>query len=368
MHRINALALIAATAFVAGCSSVQEPTVLGTRQPVTLGTRGDDAHRETYRLRLAGNRRDMSVIVSTERKETRADLGLRLVEVTKSLALERGLQPYQGLLVESVDEDGPASKAGVFPGDLVLEVDGNALQYRETLDHFLRTQTEPGAELKLRLMRGRAAMSAIDVAVQVGSREVTVPSKKAVPLAPPAKRKVRYSGMVTGTLDATSAEAIYGDARPTVLVGGVYLGSPAYHAGIRSGDRIVSVDGRHYESAEELDAFFAEAGGRGMDVEIVVERTATGRYASTLALDRFDTRTDVLVPLVFGLDSSASETEWTFGPFGIVACYSGKELRADTRAPNYRRKFSMLAGLFRHKWTPESSRTRLLWLISWRSR
>jgi hypothetical protein len=85
-------------------------------------------------------------------------------------------------------------------------------------------------------------------------------------------------------------------------------------------------------------------------------------------LGRFDRRTDVLVPLVFGLDSSASETEWTFGPFGILACYSGEERRADTRAPNYNRKFSMLAGLFRHKWTPESSRTRLLWLISWRSR
>ncbi|MGH8904868.1 MAG: S1C family serine protease [Egibacteraceae bacterium] len=72
-----------------------------------------------------------------------------------------GLPPRDGLLVRGVEEDGPAARAGVRPGDLIVEAAGQPVTSGDEL-HALLDGLEPGASLVLRLVRGA---DELDVAV-----------------------------------------------------------------------------------------------------------------------------------------------------------------------------------------------------------
>ncbi|MGH8896043.1 MAG: PDZ domain-containing protein, partial [Egibacteraceae bacterium] len=72
-----------------------------------------------------------------------------------------GLPPRDGLLVRGVEEDGPAARAGVRPGDLIVEAGGRPVTGGDEL-HELLDGLEGGASLALRLVRGA---DELDVAV-----------------------------------------------------------------------------------------------------------------------------------------------------------------------------------------------------------
>ena len=57
---------------------------------------------------------------------TRGRLGLMIQDVSQGLADSFGLKKPEGaLLVSSVDEGGPAARAGIQPGDVILKIDGH---------------------------------------------------------------------------------------------------------------------------------------------------------------------------------------------------------------------------------------------------
>ena len=58
-------------------------------------------------------------------------LGVRIQEVTKEIAEVEQLDSPKGALVASVGENSPADKAGIKPGDIILEFDGKAVAYNE---------------------------------------------------------------------------------------------------------------------------------------------------------------------------------------------------------------------------------------------
>ncbi len=58
----------------------------------------------------------------------RPRLGIRFLEIEGQLADYFGLSADEGVLVSSVGEDTPAAKAGLRAGDVVLQLDGKAIQ------------------------------------------------------------------------------------------------------------------------------------------------------------------------------------------------------------------------------------------------
>ena len=118
--------------------------------------------------------------------------------------------------VGDVLDGGVAARAGLEPGDRVLEIDGKAVRYWEELESVV--QASPGKELSLRIGRNG----------KVFERYVT-----------PLEETVRSRDgavAIQGRVGLTHAPFV-------PLVGVIDAQSPAARAGLRTGDLIISVDG-----------------------------------------------------------------------------------------------------------------------------
>jgi regulator of sigma E protease len=119
--------------------------------------------------------------------------------------------------VGDVLDNGPAARAGIEPGDRVLEINGHAMRYWEDIEQIV--QSSPGKELQLRIRRNGKEFQ----------RYVT-----------PIEDVVRQrDGRVKtqGRVGITHAPFV-------PLVGVIDAQSPAGRAGLLTGDLIISVDGR----------------------------------------------------------------------------------------------------------------------------
>jgi len=79
-------------------------------------------------------------------------LGIEFQEIRGQLAKYFHLDAEQGILVASVDDDGPASKAGMKAGDVILKVAGNAVRGEHEMRHAVRA-LEPGKETLITVQR-----------------------------------------------------------------------------------------------------------------------------------------------------------------------------------------------------------------------
>jgi regulator of sigma E protease len=120
-------------------------------------------------------------------------------------------------VIGDVMDSGVAERAGLEPGDRVLEIDGSPVRYWEEIETAVRSS--PGKELHLRVARNG----------KVFERYLT-----------PLEETIRYrDGRVAqqGRVGITHAPFV-------PLVGVIDGNSPAARAGLRTGDLIISVDGQ----------------------------------------------------------------------------------------------------------------------------
>lgn len=90
------------------------------------------------------------------REDGRADhafIGLALGEITQQIADQLGLPDTRGALALSVPEGGPAAKAGIRPGDVLIRLDGDELASPESLLAALRNKS-PGQTVTVEYRRG----------------------------------------------------------------------------------------------------------------------------------------------------------------------------------------------------------------------
>lgn len=96
--------------------------------------------------------------------QTDGALGITVGEISQEVAKAPKLREGQGVIVQSVDRESPAARAGVLAGDVILEVNRRPIRglsdYRDAVSAVSR-----GEMLLLRLQRGD---SAIYVAVRPG--------------------------------------------------------------------------------------------------------------------------------------------------------------------------------------------------------
>ena len=85
-------------------------------------------------------------------KVSHGRLGVAIQDVNQSLAETFGLKTPNGALVSSVAKDGPAAKAGIEPGDVILKFEGKDISRSSDLPPMV-AQLKPGSKVTLDIWR-----------------------------------------------------------------------------------------------------------------------------------------------------------------------------------------------------------------------
>ena len=93
-------------------------------------------------------------------------LGISGQNLTPALAESLGIEFRDGILVSGVLEDGPGDRAGLKPGDLIIEIDRGAITSEQQLLRAIAGKA-PGSPLSLTIERDGAEKTQVAV---VGER------------------------------------------------------------------------------------------------------------------------------------------------------------------------------------------------------
>ncbi len=175
-------------------------------------------------------------------------LGVQIQAVTPDIAEHFGMDANTGALVAGVMPDGPAARAGVRPGDVIIGIGGRPLDDYKQLPKLV-AGTRIGSDAVLDVRRQGKAHR---LKVRIGQ----MPGSDTEPLAAVASDDKAAPGRLGIYLAELTAETRqqYGlpeDAQG-VLVAAVEQGSPAERAGIRPGNMISMVDQTPVASPEDL--------------------------------------------------------------------------------------------------------------------
>ena len=102
-----------------------------------------------------------------DKKEKHGYLGVMLQDINSSLAEAMDLESKDGVLVSSVIEDGPAEKAGLLDGDVIIKFQGQSLSDYKDLTKVVRSSSV-GDEVEIVVLRDGKEET---LNVELGERE-----------------------------------------------------------------------------------------------------------------------------------------------------------------------------------------------------
>jgi serine protease Do len=196
-------------------------------------------------------------------KVTRGYMGATIQNLTPDIAESLGLSGRKGALVAEVTPGGPAAKAGLQPGDVVLSFNGKPVSGSSDLTRNV-AGTKTGETMQIGVMRGgqqrtleirsgvRPSESELNASANDNDEDQGSPN--AAPSTPPAPRPEAL-GMSFGPLDAAAQKrySLPADLRGAV-VESVSASSDAGQKGLRRGDVIVRANERQITSPADVPA------------------------------------------------------------------------------------------------------------------
>jgi len=181
-------------------------------------------------------------------KVSHGRLGVTIQDVNQALAENFGLKGPTGALVGSVQKDGPAAKAGVEAGDVILKFNGKDITRSGELPPLV-ANVKPGAKVTIDVWRNGAAK-------QLSATVGTLEDKTVVAAEDKAELGKARLGVAVRPL--SPEEKRDGELASGVVVENV--GGAAAKAGVRTGDVIVSINNTPVKSVEQLKELVAKAG------------------------------------------------------------------------------------------------------------
>lgn len=173
-------------------------------------------------------------------------VGATFENVTAQIAEALGMARPTGALVQQVAPDGPAAKAGLRPGDVVLAMNGAAIEHPDALGYRLATQSigsmseltvlSQGTErtLEIELARAPEGVSSAEIIIEGRS---PFAGTKVASLSPRLAQRLGLRGQASGD---------------GVAILEVSRGSPAASFGLQPRDIVREVNGEAIETPEKL--------------------------------------------------------------------------------------------------------------------
>jgi serine protease Do len=185
-------------------------------------------------------------------KITRGVIGVEVSAVPVDALGEFGLKERRGALVGRVTRGQPAQKAGIEPGDIILEFNGRSVKNRDELVRIV-VATKPGSTVPVKILRDKQERT-VNVTVDEldlddeGSRTRATRETSTEPDEESAEKfGITISGL---TPDVAQRYRAPSDVQG-VLISEVEQGSPAFRAGLARGDIITRINRQPVRSVQE---------------------------------------------------------------------------------------------------------------------
>jgi len=202
----------------------------------------------------------------------RGYLGVQIRDIDDpALASKLGLSEAKGVLITQVFEEGPAGKAGIQAGDVVVAIGGKSIKDGRELQSLV-AESKLGKDLGVKVIRDGSP-----VELQVAVTE----QPKNYGLARGGEESGQPHNSGTATVDSMGMEltdltpdlaekAGFKKGTKGALVTKVEPGTQAYKSGIRSGVVVQKVDGKAISDASQAQSRLGEAKpGKGLLLQVL---------------------------------------------------------------------------------------------------
>ncbi|NLX96116.1 MAG: Do family serine endopeptidase [Rhodopirellula sp.] len=204
----------------------------------------------------------------------RAYLGVMIQPVTHQLAEQFGVKAKQGVVVSNVQEGTPAAKAGLEPGDVIVEFAGREVSSPQELQGVVeQTPVNKGAEMVV-VRDGKRVKLGVTLEPQPEDYGLASMREKRSKDSEAEASRFEKLGLEVETLTAEVAEQLDVKADHGVVITGIESGSLADRAGLETGMVILEAARKPIKSAEDFEkAVSDESLAKGV---LLLVRTETG--------------------------------------------------------------------------------------------
>lgn len=208
-------------------------------------------------------------------------LGVRIQGVTEEIAESLGLEEARGALVASVTPTGPAERAGIEAGDVILEFNGEQISQMRSLPRIV-ADTQVGREVDVLIWR-RGDRQTVRVTLGELPDEATLAQmSNGAPESAPTALSLESLGLTVDSLNDELRERFDLPAETSgVVILDVEPGSSAEDEALRPGDVIVEVNQTEVNSPPEVLAKVNEAKDEGRSaVLLLIDRQGDLRFVA----------------------------------------------------------------------------------------
>jgi serine protease Do len=217
-------------------------------------------------------------------KIERGYIGATIQTVTTEMAESLGMAKREGALVAEVTPGAPADRAGLRGGDIVVSVNGQAV---DNASQFTRrvAATTPGQSLTLSVLRdGASRAMTLTTALRPGEAQINGERGPSSPSAPTTRPGAL--GLSVRPLDEAARQRLNLPATLRgALIEGVTASSDAASKGLRVGDVVVRAQGREVSGPDDLAAAVAQARTAGRPSVLLFVHRAGRQLAVVVRLE-----------------------------------------------------------------------------------
>src|SRR5690349_9170372 len=171
--------------------------------------------------------------INSKGRVTRGWLGVSIQPLTPELAKSFNAKDTKGVLISDVVGDSPASKAGLKPGDILLEFDGKKVDAPADLQRTVGL-AQPGQDARMKVWRDQAEKT-IDIKIGEAPDEKEAQQR-------PARTTPSTLGLEVRPITPDLARQLNLKSTDGVIVARVEEGSAAGEAGVQRGDVIREIN------------------------------------------------------------------------------------------------------------------------------